>query len=61
MALKNKYNTNTILLSATLTVAAILRFWNYSEMPYMHDELSALARTDFNHRKFPDFQVGVCA
>jgi hypothetical protein len=45
---KQKISVDTILLSVILLVAAVLRFWNYSNIPYMHDELSALARTNFN-------------
>jgi hypothetical protein len=43
-----KISFDSILLVVILVCAAILRFWNYSNMPYMHDELSALARTDFS-------------
>lgn len=32
-----------------LLVATILRFWNFPNLPYMADELSALARTNFNN------------
>ncbi len=32
-----------------LAVAAILRFWNYFEIPFMHDEFSALFRTGFTN------------
>ncbi len=44
---KTKITTDIILLFLILLFASILRFWNFSQMPYMHDELSALARTDF--------------
>ncbi len=39
---------DSILLFVIILVAGVLRFWNFSEMPYMHDELSALARTNFS-------------
>ena len=48
---KQKISADKILLLVILLVAAVLRFWNYSEIPYMHDELSALART-----QYPDFR-----
>lgn len=44
----NKPSSNTILLFLILLLAAILRFWNYTNIPYLHDELSALARTQYN-------------
>lgn len=31
-----------------LIIAAILRFWNFSEIPFTHDEFSALYRTRFD-------------
>lgn len=40
----------TILL-VILVVGSILRFWNYSEIPYTYDEFSALFRTDFTNFK----------
>lgn len=42
--LKNRFTTDNLLLLFILVVAAILRFWNFSEMPFMHDELSGLIR-----------------
>ena len=47
--LKSIKKPNNILLLLILTVAAILRFWNFQHIPYMADELSALARTHFNN------------
>lgn len=47
--LKNKFSTDIILLLVILIIATILRFWNFSEMPFMHDELSALERTNYNN------------
>lgn len=37
-----------ILLGVVLLVAAVLRFWRFPELPFMHDELSALYRCQFN-------------
>lgn len=45
---KLKINDTAILIFI-LCVSAIIRFWNYTEIPYMHDELSALSRTDFSN------------
>jgi hypothetical protein len=42
-----KKNDN-ILLIIILIVAAILRFWDFFNIPFMHDELSALVRTHYN-------------
>lgn len=49
MTIENRKNTavDNSLLLLILFVASVLRFWNYSNIPYMHDELSALARTNF--------------
>ena len=44
--------TNRSLLVIIMVVAAILRFYNYFEIPFTHDEFSALFRTNF-----PDFQT----
>lgn len=43
-AIINKKFNNNFLLLAVLVTASILRFWNYSEIPFMHDELSGLFR-----------------
>ncbi len=40
--------TNQHVLYFILFVAATLRFYNYFEIPYTHDEFSALFRTDFD-------------
>lgn len=37
--------TDKAFLSVILLVAALLRFWNLSSVPFMHDEFSALSRT----------------
>ncbi len=47
-----------ILLGIIMLVAAILRFWKLGQVPFMHDEFSALLRTRFDN--FHDFiQQGV--
>ena len=40
--------TDLILLGIILLVAAVLRLWRFPELPFMHDELSALYRTKFD-------------
>jgi hypothetical protein len=40
-------NTDTILLFLIVSTGVVLRFWNFSQLPFMYDELSALSRTDF--------------
>lgn len=44
---------NLIILIALIVIAAILRLWNISELPLMHDELSALSRLKYD--SFEDF------
>ena len=47
-----------ILLGVILLVAAVLRLWKLGQVPFMHDEFSALLRTRFDN--FHDFiQQGV--
>lgn len=41
----DKYDYNLFFI---LLAAAILRFWKFSQIPFMHDEFSALFRTDYN-------------
>ncbi|MBI4647489.1 MAG: glycosyltransferase family 39 protein [Bacteroidia bacterium] len=41
--------TNTTILFFILLVAIALRFFNYFEIPYTHDELSALFRTNYDN------------
>jgi hypothetical protein len=48
MRTKTNISTNTLLLFFILLLGAILRFWNFPNIPYMHDELSALGRTQYN-------------
>ncbi|MBO7581141.1 MAG: hypothetical protein J6T38_06465, partial [Bacteroidaceae bacterium] len=38
-----------ILLAVILVVAAILRLWKLGQVPFMHDEFSALLRTRFDN------------
>lgn len=45
---KTSSNHNHWILCAILLVGASLRFYNLSNLPFSHDELSALLRTDFN-------------
>lgn len=42
-------NVDTLLLAIILIIAVFLRFWNFTEMPFMYDELSALSRTTFSN------------
>ena len=47
-----------ILLAVIMVVAAVLRLWKLGQVPFMHDEFSALLRTRFDN--FHDFiQQGV--
>ena len=47
-----------ILLAVIMLVAAVLRLWKLGQVPFMHDEFSALLRTRFDN--FHDFiQQGV--
>ena len=47
-----------ILIGVIIVVAAVLRFWKLGQVPFMHDEFSALLRTRFDN--FHDFiQQGV--
>ena len=45
--LSNKYEY--YLLSIIILVGGFIRFWNYGDMPFMHDELSALSRLQFDN------------
>lgn len=50
--------TDHILLGIIIAVAAVLRLWKLGQVPFMHDEFSALLRTRFDN--FHDFiQQGV--
>ena len=46
-SIKNKLLSDKTLLFIILIAAAILRFWNFHEMPFMHDELSAIERAKY--------------
>jgi hypothetical protein len=46
---KTSKNADGILLGIIMAVAAILRFWDFSSLPFMHDEFSALIRTNFDN------------
>ena len=39
---------NNLTLVLILTVGTVLRFYNYGEIPFTHDEFSALSRLNFN-------------
>lgn len=53
---KNDKNIDRLLLWLILLAAGVLRFWNFTEITFMHDEFSALFRTDFD--SFRDLIVG---
>ena len=38
-----------LILIFVIFVGSVLRFWNYSNIPFMHDELSALSRLQFDN------------
>ncbi len=40
--------TNRTILVLIVVVAAVLRFFNYAEVPFTHDEFSALSRLNFD-------------
>jgi hypothetical protein len=42
-----RFTERSLPLLLVLLTGAILRFYNYSELPYTHDELSALSRLDY--------------
>jgi hypothetical protein len=44
----SKYSLNHYLLLVIMMVASILRFYDYFQLPYMHDELSAIIRLRFD-------------
>jgi hypothetical protein len=41
--------SNKLILFVILAAGAILRFWNFADIPFAHDEFSALFRTDFSN------------
>lgn len=49
---KSKFNSvDSILLFIIVATGAVLRLYNLSEIPFMHDEFSALFRTEFDNFK----------
>lgn len=44
----DKKTVTRLLLAVILLVAAVLRLWKFDELPFVHDEFSALLRTDFD-------------
>ncbi len=48
MSLLKKISLNNYLLLFIIAVAATIRFWDYSSMQFMHDELSAVIRSQAN-------------
>lgn len=56
---KTSLKLDYILLGVILLVAAVLRLWKLGQVPFMHDEFSALFRLKFD--SFHDLiQYGVC-
>lgn len=56
---KTSLKLDYVLLGGILLVAAILRLWKLGQVPFMHDEFSALFRLKFDN--FHDLiQYGVC-
>jgi hypothetical protein len=56
---KTSLKLDYVLLGIILLTAAILRLWKLGQVPFMHDEFSALFRLKFNN--FHDLiQYGVC-
>ena len=45
----NYLNTNNGLLLLIVITGSVLRFYNFSELPYSFDEFSALFRTRFDN------------
>ena len=55
---KSSKTLDLVLIGVIILVAAVLRFWKLGQVPFMHDEFSALLRTRFDN--FHDFiQQGV--
>lgn len=46
-------SVDNCILFGLLLIAAVLRFWNFNDLPLMHDELSALTRLEYD--SFADF------
>lgn len=50
--------TNKAILFFILAIGAILRFWNFGDIPFSHDEFSALFRTEYSSfQELIDFGV----
>ncbi|MBI2280902.1 MAG: hypothetical protein HYU68_09470 [Bacteroidetes bacterium] len=47
LAFVKKHN-DSLFFTFIIIVSIILRFWNISEIPFMHDEFSAIFRTNFS-------------
>ncbi len=47
MSNKNEYSLLKIFFFIIILLGSLLRFWNISEIPFTHDEFSALFRTQF--------------
>lgn len=55
---KSSQTLDLVLIGVIILVAAVLRLWKLGQVPFMHDEFSALLRTRFDN--FHDFiQQGV--
>lgn len=48
LTLSGKRPSSSSLFFIILLVATVIRFWNFPNMPYMHDELSALGRVHYS-------------
>jgi uncharacterized membrane protein len=48
MKLFLKKHSDTIFLISILFIAFVLRFWDFWNLPFMHDEFSAIFRTNFS-------------
>lgn len=47
--IKASRNVDYIILGVIMVVAAVLRLWKLGQVPFMHDEFSALSRTGFTN------------
>ncbi len=47
--MKKAIGSDSIWLLVIILIGSILRFWNFPNMPFMHDELSALSRLEFDN------------
>jgi len=48
MRFTQRFHTDQALILLILAAGAILRFYNYSDIPFTHDEFSAVFRTQFS-------------